>query len=396
MAGEAAAAQEEFTQDSFLGMSDEDFAAQGDDFPLEPVAADSEEDVQDVQDETEITHDEDVSEQGFENTPDATDELDDTEDDATADEEDDIDETDAEASDDETEADDDDSEGDEETTDESNDVDFKAFHEKITGPFKANGKTMQVDNVEDAVRLMQMGANYNRKMAAMKPGLKVLKMLEKSELLDESKLNFLIDLNERNPDAIKQLLRDSKIDPMELNLEESVDYTAANRSVNDNEIELDTVIESIRDTDAYTRTIEVVTDQWDGASKQIVAETPQLLTVINDHVESGIYDLISTEVDKERMLGRLEGVSDIEAYRRMGDALKERGDFDHLGEEPSNSSNTAPAPKPTAKADDARRRQRRQAARPSKPAAPTSNSQDFNPLALSDEEFMEQHDPRLL
>lgn len=383
----AAAAQEEFTQDSFLDMSDEEFSEQGDDFPVEPVAAPLEDDVQDEPlepAETEIAHDNDVAEQ--EDVPDDTDEPDDTEDDASVNDEVNEEETNA-----------DDVEGDEEeSTEESKDVDFKAFHEKITGPFKANGKTMQVDNVEDAVRLMQMGANYNRKMAAMKPGLKVLKMLEKSELLDESKLNFLIDLNEGNPDAIKQLLRDSKIDPMDLNLEESADYTAANRSVNDNEIELDTVIESIRDTDAYTRTIEVVTNQWDGASKQIVAETPQLLTVINNHVDSGIYDLISTEVDKERMLGRLEGISDIEAYRQIGDALKERGDFDHLGENPSNSSNAAPAPKPTAKVDDEKRRQRRQAARPSKPAAPTSNSPDFNPLALSDEKFMEQYDPRLL
>ena len=57
-------------------------------------------------------------------------------------------------------------------------LDYKAEYEKLLKPFKANGRDIQVGSVDDAIALMQMGANYNKKMAALKPNMKLLKMLE--------------------------------------------------------------------------------------------------------------------------------------------------------------------------------------------------------------------------
>src|SRR5690606_38757650 len=95
-------------------------------------------------------------------------------------------------------------------------VDHKAIVDKLFAPFKANGKEMVVDNVDDAVALMQMGANYNKKMAALKPNLKLLKLLENNNLLSEEKIGFLIDLDKKNPAAIGKLLKDSGIDPLDV------------------------------------------------------------------------------------------------------------------------------------------------------------------------------------
>jgi hypothetical protein len=279
-------------------------------------------------------------------------------------------------------------------------LDFEAEYKKILAPFQANGKAMQVDNVDDAIKLMQMGANYNKKMAAMKPGLKVLRMLEKAELLDEGKLNFLIDLNKRNPEAIKQLLKDGNIDPDALELDQDSEYKPSDNAVDDNEIELDAVIDDISHTTAYSRTIDIVGSLWDKESKQIVATQPQLLKVINAQVANGVYDLISTEVDRERMFGRLTDVSDIEAYRQIGDKMQSQGAFNHLApKDPAlvKATEAAPVTKPDATADALeaeKRRAKRKAAGPTKPAAQT-RTEDFNPLAMSDEEFMKQHDPRL-
>ena len=271
---------------------------------------------------------------------------------------------------------------------------------KVTAPFTANGKEMQVTDPDDIIRLMQMGANYNKKMAGLKPSLRVLKMLEKADLMDENKLSFLIDLNEKNPDAIRQLLKDSGTDPMELDLSEDKQYQAPNRSVDDREIELDTVLDSLRESPSYDQTLQIVGTVWDDESKQIVAENPQLLRVINDHVSSGIYDRISTEVEKERMFGRLGAVSDIEAYRQVGDALDKAGAFNDLtGNQPAPQKAAAPAPepKPEAKAQDQERKEKRRAASPSR-QAPSSQrgNNDFNPLAMSDDEFMKSVDPNLL
>jgi len=271
-------------------------------------------------------------------------------------------------------------------------IDYKAEYERLTAPFKANGRDIQVNSVDDAITLMQMGANYNKKMAALKPNLKLLKLLENNGLLSEEKLSYLIDLEKKNPAAINKLVQDSGLDPMDLDAEKASAYKPNTYAVDDREIELDSVLDEIQGSSAYNRTLEIVSNKWDGQSKQVIANSPQLLKVINDHVERGIYDIISREVESERVFGRLNGLSDIEAYRQVGDAIQARGGFDHLGSGRTPQGQQAPSPKvvvpPKPKqADDDKLREKRRAASSTKPVAPKTTPQDYNPLALSDEEF---------
>ena len=274
--------------------------------------------------------------------------------------------------------------------------DYEAEYKKITAPFKANGKDMHVKSADDVVALMQMGANYNKKMAALKPNLKLMKLLENNGLLSEEKLSFLIDLDKKNPDAISKLVKDSGIDPLDMDVNKESGYKPKTYTVDDRELELDSVLESIQDTPTYAKTINVVSTKWDGPSKQVIAETPQLLKVINDHISSGVYDLISNEVERERMFGRLKGVSDIEAYRIVGDSLDAKGAFNHLGNQGQQQPAAKQVIKPAVKAEDPNLRAKKRAASTTK-AVPTNKAPaDFNPLALSDEEFSKSFNSRLL
>ena len=266
-------------------------------------------------------------------------------------------------------------------------IDYKAEYERLTQPFKANGKEIKVSSVEDAVELMQMGANYSKKMAALKPHLKLIKMLDKHGLMDESKLSYLIDLNGKNPEAIAKLVKDSGLDPMEMDENKADDYKPTSYKVDDREIELDNVLESIKDSSTYQRTISVVSNDWDKSSKEVIANTPQILSVLNAHMESGIYDIIQGELENERTFGRLQGLSDIEAYRYVGDRIQANGGFSHLAKGQQNQSKqNAVSAKPMQVQDD-KLKDKKRAAAPSKPAVTTQASKDFNPLALSDEEF---------
>ncbi len=270
---------------------------------------------------------------------------------------------------------------------ETTQIDYKAEYERLTQPFKANGKEIKVNSVEDAVELMQMGANYSKKMAALKPHLKLIKMLDKHGLMDESKLSYLIDLNGKNPEAIAKLVKDSGLDPMEIDENKADDYKPTSYKVDDREIELDNVLESIKDSPTYQRTISVVSNDWDKVSKEVIANTPQILSVLNAHMESGIYDIIQGELENERTFGRLQGLSDIEAYRYVGDRIQANGGFSHLakGQQNQPKQNVVSA-KPMQVQDD-RLKDKKRAAAPSKPAVTTQVTKDFNPLALSDEEF---------
>ena len=270
-------------------------------------------------------------------------------------------------------------------------IDFEAEYKRLLAPFKANGRDIAVKSVDDAIVLMQMGANYNKKMAALKPNLKLMKLLENNGLLSEDKIGFLIDLEKKNPAAINKLVKDSGIDPMDLDAEKASGYKQTAYTVDDREIELDTVLDEIQGTPSYNRTLEIVSTKWDAASKQVIAGSPQLLKVINGHVESGIYDLISKELESERLFGRLNGLSDIEAYRQVGDALHAKGAFNSLAQGSSQNQQKPATPPvvvtPKPKVEDDKLKDKRRAASSTKPAAPTSTPKDFNPLAMSDEEF---------
>ena len=218
-------------------------------------------------------------------------------------------------------------------------LDYKAEYSKLLAPFKAAKREIKIDTPEDARRLMQMGVDYARKMEQMKPYRRVLKTLEKAELIDVDKINFLIDLDRKDPAAIRKFLKESEIDPVDLNLEDNNDYKPTDHIVSDNEIFLDDILDEIRGTPSFDKTIHVVTKEWDSASQKLLIGNPGVLQHINGHIETGIYDLIANKVATERALGRLPGLSDLEAYKKIGDAMYDNGEFKNL----PNSGTSSPS-----------------------------------------------------
>jgi len=274
-------------------------------------------------------------------------------------------------------------------------IDYEAEYKRLIAPFKANGRQMQVAGVDDALTLMQMGANYNKKMAGLKPNLKLMKMLENNELLDEEKLTYLIDLSKKDPGAISKLLTDSGIDPLNLEGEDKPNYEPKTYTVDDNEVDLDQALADIQDTDTFQETINIVSTKWDNSSRQEIQKDPKLIKIINEHVGNGIYAHINTVMENERALGRLEGLSDLEAYQQIGDAIQSYGGFNQVNQlagtppvdldpavdtAPVTPVTDTPAVAPTLN-------DKRRAAGSPRTTPPAGKPQEFDPLALSDEDF---------
>lgn len=284
---------------------------------------------------------------------------------------------------------DEDSDGSEESdVDSEEEIDYKVQYEQLLSPFKANGKDIKVDTVEDARSLMQMGANYNKKMAALKPNLKVVKMLDNHGLLDEQKLSYLIDLSKQDPEAVKKLVKDSGIDPLDIDTD-NIAYRPNAYNVSDSEVALDGILDDIRDTSTFNTTIDIIGNKWDEASKDMIAKDPNIIKVINDHVGSGIFKKVSEVVERERILGRLNGLSDIEAYKQVGDAINSSGGFGDPVQvtktqptsiSKSNSVNKANNPV------DPKLKVKRKAAGSTK-SKPSKAKPQFDVLSMSDEEF---------
>ena len=228
-----------------------------------------------------------------------------------------------------------------------------------------------------------MGANYSKKMAGLKPNLRILKMLENNGLLSEEKLTYLIDLDKKNPDAINKLIKDSGVDPLSIDLDTSPEYTPGQYQVSELEMEVGEVLDSIRETNPtyYPNVLQVITSM-DGASKSEISKDPKILSHLSDHMANGIYDKVMAEVDKRKMLGQLADMPLIHAYYTVGNELHQQGKLLPKVVPPT----TDPVAKVTKHPSKDNSNKKRAVANPR--SIPTKPKSEFDPLSMSDEEFL--------
>lgn len=198
-------------------------------------------------------------------------------------------------------------------------IDYKGFYDSVMSPIKANGKELHLRSPQEAVKLIQMGANYTQKMQTLAPYRKKIQMLQKAGLLEDEKLNYLIDLSQGNPEAVKKLLKDSKLDPLDLDISSNQAYTPGNHTVSDEEVRFQTVVDDLKSTPEGMQTLQMI-QGWDQASLSELWANPSLMMTLNEQRQNGVYNFIMNEVEHQKMLGNIpEGTSFLEAYKRVGD-----------------------------------------------------------------------------
>ena len=190
-------------------------------------------------------------------------------------------------------------------------VDYKSIYEQVFKPFKANGKEITPKSVEDIISLMQMGANYTKKMQLMAPMKKVVQSLDNAKI-DEQELNFLIDVSKGDKEAIKQLLIKHKIDPLEIDLDGDNTYSPRNNIASDEDVEFNDTLMDIHDS--LPRIQEILNNTWDDNSKKAILKDPRLMRALHEEVQMGRFDEVQKRLEAEKTFGRYKGVSDVDAY----------------------------------------------------------------------------------
>lgn len=272
-------------------------------------------------------------------------------------------------------------------------INYEEAYKGLMDPIVANGKTIELRSPAELRQLAQMGANYTKKMQAIAPHRKVLMMLENNGLLDEGKLSFLIDLEKKNPEAIKKLIKEAGINPLDIDTEVEPTYREGNHRVTDEEAAFVSQLEDLKSTPEGTQTIQTI-NNWDQASKEVLWKNPSLMATIHSQRANGIYDTIAKEIDRRRTLGQIPTeVSFLQAYKAVGDELHNAGAFNNLGTKPPQGKvpvavrPAVPKP-PVANGDKA------SAAAPSR-STPKVAKPFVNPLQMSDDEFMKTFKDRL-
>ncbi len=354
------------TEEQFANMSDEEFAeyenSTESQIPDEEVSEDTEVvPVDGPEEEEEIPADEPEDEES---------ELEDT--DTEVDE---FDEEDTDGESQET-LEEDEETGEEDTQTDTDSSEYKTYYESIMAPIKANGHEVTIKSAADARTLIQKGLNYDDKMVAIKPVRLAGKALERAGIIrdgviDEDALNRMIDFNNGDIEVVKARLKELEIDPLDLDLDDT-NYQASDYVPDEHSVALDDIQREL-DVRGSTEKVVTVLNRMDDASKEFFTENPKNLLSLEQDVTNGVFDEIYGDVQYERSMGRLDGVSDMDAY--IGIA-KQRG-------AQMREQEAAPAPTRSVNA------KKRAKAAGSKPSV-SKAANVVNPFDLSDEEFEAQ------
>lgn len=276
-------------------------------------------------------------------------------------------------------------------------IDYEKSYKEIMKPFKANGKTVEPRSPEEAVSLMQMGANYTRKMQELKPHRSALMMLQQANLMDPEKLSFLIDLDKGDPEAVKKFIKDRGIDPLEIDTSTDPAYLGGNHRVSDDDVAFNEALDEVTSTPVGVAMLQEVQATWDTASKDMLYKNPEVMTALAEQRESGVYAMIVAEVEHQRTMGTLPAQTPfLQAYMSVGAQLvaEQTAGTGNDGSPPAQVApgvlgTTVASPKSTVASGD-----KAAAASPSRGTA--TKAQVFvNPLAMSDDEFLAKMENRV-
>lgn len=264
-------------------------------------------------------------------------------------------------------------------------VNYEDFYKQVMAPFKGNGKTITLKNAEEAIHLMQQGVNYTQKMQQIGPYRKALMMLEKNGLLDENQLSFLIDVKNKNPEAIKKFLKDNNIDPLDIDTTQEPNYKAGTNIVSDAEVNFKSALDEMTSTPEGLQALRTINDTWDTQSKDSLMQDPSQLKDIQLQMANGTYDLITKEMDRQKALGQISpNTPFLKAYMDIG--------YRMLAQKNQQQPIQAPrAVRPATVNTLSNGNKIRQAGISSNSSKqPRKSGNMINPLAMSDEDFEKQ------
>lgn len=190
-------------------------------------------------------------------------------------------------------------------------INYEEVYKQIFSPFRANGKEITPRNVEDVISLMQMGANYTKKMQAMAPMRKIFESINAANI-SEDDLTFLIDLHKGNKEAIKQLLKKNEIDTLDLDLDE-INYTPNKQNiVSDGDVNFSETLSEINDS--LPQIQDILNNKWDVESKKFLLNDPKMMVALHEEIQMGRFEKVQERLELEKTFGRYKGVPDVQAY----------------------------------------------------------------------------------
>lgn len=195
-------------------------------------------------------------------------------------------------------------------------IDYKKAYEEALAPFKAAGTEISVSSIEELKKLASMGVDYTRKTQELSKDRVYIEALKNNNLLDENKLNLVIEIAKGNKDALAAHIKALGIDPYDIDVtDENKEYKINNniKSVEEQQ-RLDYYINNIINDDAGKSFIKDIEENWDSTSIAELNSNLSVVAALKHHYNTGVYSRVQGEIAKQRALGNLNGYTQAQSY----------------------------------------------------------------------------------
>lgn len=267
---------------------------------------------------------------------------------------------------------------------EVSEIDYKAFYEKATQSYKANGQEHPgVKDPEKLIKALQMATDYAHKTAAIKPILRKAKLLDG---ISDEDLTEMLEFKRGNPEVIKKALKQHNIDPMLVDLE-NINYQSHSVVPTVEQVDFQNVVETLaKDKVLFDKLDNVIINQLDEKSRtKLLSGDGTYLNAFAEEMSIGRFDIVMPMVQQHKLFypEQVVGKTDLDIYVEL--AAK----YEATKQAPVTPSDAVAQVQPviTPKAVEQEIVAKREAASITTTTA-NKAKQTYDPTKLSDEEFM--------
>ena len=209
-------------------------------------------------------------------------------------------------------------------------VDLKKFYEEVAeAKFTANGREVEgFKDPQDLIRAQQMLHGYSDKMKVFKDYKKFFKPLEERGITsDPDKFNLAMSLIDGDEEAIKKVIKDRGMDPLEFDLD-NVNYISKNTLPSEERMLIEEVSSQAKDLGIDDKFNKALSNDFDDASLDIFvnAKNEHIRNNLLAQLKDGTYDTVQNEVKRMEMLdysNKLGSLNTIEKYNLAASKLYE-------------------------------------------------------------------------
>jgi hypothetical protein len=170
-----------------------------------------------------------------------------------------------------------------------------------------------------------MAAGFSEKMKAFKKYRPFLNPLKEKGIIDNpDKFNLMLSALDGDKEAIKTLIKEHNIDPMELDVD-NVNYKPQNHVASELELALDDILDNAKQFGIDDKVQKVIANEWDDKSVVELLQDPQSQADLIEHMSSGIYDIVQERIMQKRIAdpyGTFSSLPAIDQYRAAANELE--------------------------------------------------------------------------